>query len=128
MTSKKSSPKTISQYIASAPKESQPKLKEMYACIKKVLPKSEEGIKWSMPAFSSKYILVMFAGFKKHIGFYPTPSAIVAFKKDLARYKTAKGSIQFPLDTPLPLPLVRKITKFRLQESIKEDKKWKEKC
>ncbi len=78
-----------------------------------------------MPAFSYKRILVTFAAFQHHIGFYPTPSAVKAFAKDLAKFKTASGSIQFPLDRPLPLPLIRKITAFRLQESLTEDKKWR---
>lgn len=67
----------------------------------------------------------MFAGFKNHIGFYPTPGAMKAFIKELSIYKTGKGSIQFPLDQPLPLVLIRKMVKYRVQESLKKDKKWK---
>ena len=67
----------------------------------------------------------MFASFKHHIGFYPTPSAVRAFEKDLSNFATAKGSIQFPLEKPLPLPLIRKITAFRVRESLEEDGKWK---
>ena len=67
----------------------------------------------------------MVAGFQHHIGFYPTPSAVKAFAKELAKFKTAKGSIQFPLDKPLPLSLIRKITMFRFNESNEEDKKWR---
>ena len=78
-----------------------------------------------MPAFSYRRILVTFAAFKHHIGFYPTPSAVKAFAKDLAKFATARGSIQFPLEKPLPLPLIRKITAFRVRESIEEDKKWR---
>ena len=78
-----------------------------------------------MPAFSHRRILVTFAAFTHHIGFYPTPSAVKAFAKNLSKYKTARGSIQFPLDKPLPLPLIRKITAFRVRESIEEDKKWR---
>jgi len=78
-----------------------------------------------MPAFSYRRILVTFAAFVHHIGFYPTPSAVRAFKKDLRKFATAKGSIQFPLEKPLPLPLIRKITAFRVRESIEDDRKWR---
>ena len=78
-----------------------------------------------MPAFSYKRILVTFAAFRHHIGFYPTPSAVKAFAKHLTKFSTASGSIQFPLEKPLPLPLIRKITAFRVEECLKEDKKWK---
>jgi uncharacterized protein YdhG (YjbR/CyaY superfamily) len=69
--------------------------------------------------------LVTFAAFKHHIGFYPTPLAVRAFAKDLSKFATASASIQFPLEKPLPLPLIRKITAFRVRESIKEDRKWR---
>jgi uncharacterized protein YdhG (YjbR/CyaY superfamily) len=118
-------PQAVSEYIAAAPKEAQKKLREMRACIRKAAPGAEESIKWSMPAFSYARILVVYAAFKHHIGFYPTPSAMKAFAKDLKGYKTAKGSIQFPLEKPLPLSLIRKITAFRVKESKAEDKKWK---
>ena len=75
--------------------------------------------------FSYRRILVTFAVFKRHIGFYPTPSAVKAFAKDLWKFVTADASIQFPLEKPLPLSLIRKITKFRVRESIEEDKKWR---
>ncbi len=78
-----------------------------------------------MTAFSYKRILVTFAGFGHHIGFYPTSSAVKAFEKSLSKYATAKGSIQFPLEKPLPLSLIRKITLFRDKKSLEEDKKWK---
>lgn len=117
-------PKTVSQYIKQAPKEAQAKLHEMRKCLKKVAPKAVESLKWSMPAFSDERILFTYAGFKKHIGFYPTPSVIEAFKKDLEGYKFAKGSIQFPLDKPLPLALIRKIAKYRVKELAEKDAKW----
>ena len=125
MASKKTKPKTIEEYIQAAPEEARKKLLQMHECIRKAAPGAEEGLKWSMPAYSYQRILVTFAVFKHHIGFYPTPSAIRAFASSLTKYKTAKGSIQFPLDKPLPLPLVRKITRFRVKESISTDKKWK---
>jgi uncharacterized protein YdhG (YjbR/CyaY superfamily) len=125
MTSKKARPKSIAEYINAAPKEAQKKLREMRACIRASAPGAKESLKWGMPAFSYRRILVMFAAFKHHIGFYPTPSAVTAFANELSKFATAKGSIQFPLEKPLPLPLIRKITAFRVRESIEEDRKWK---
>jgi uncharacterized protein YdhG (YjbR/CyaY superfamily) len=125
MISTKTRPKTIDEYIHAAPKEAQRKLREMRACIRGAAPGAKEGLKWGMPAFSYRRILVTFAGFKKHIGFYPTPSAVTAFAKELSKFSTAKGSIQFPLEKPLPLSLVRKITAFRVKESVEQDKKWR---
>ena len=125
MTSKKARPKTITEYINAAPKEARKKLREMRACIREAAPGATESLKWGMPAFSYRRILVTFAAFKHHIGFYPTPAAVKAFAKDLSKFATAKGSIQFPLEKPLPLPLIRKITAFRVRESVEEDGKWK---
>ena len=125
MTPVKARPKSITQYIDAAPKEAQKKLREMRACIRAAAPGAKESLKWGMPAFSYRRILVVFAGFKNHIGFYPTPSAVKAFTKELAKFETAKGSIQFPLEKPLPLGLIRKITKFRVRESMEEDRKWR---
>jgi uncharacterized protein YdhG (YjbR/CyaY superfamily) len=125
MTAKKSRPKTIDDYIACAPANAQTKLREIRACIRKAAPGAQEGLKWSMPAFSYQRILVMFALHKSHIGFYPTPSAIKAFGKELSKFAFAKGSIQFPLARPLPLPLIRKITAFRVKESVEQDGKWR---
>lgn len=119
--------KNVTEYINQAPKEARIKLRQMRACIKKAAPRAVEDIKWSMPSFSYKRILVIYGAFKHHIGFYPTPSAISAFAKELTKggFKTARGSIQFPLDRPLPLTLIKKITTFRVRESIEKDGKWK---
>jgi uncharacterized protein YdhG (YjbR/CyaY superfamily) len=106
--SKKTKPKTITGYINAAPEEAQQKLHEMLTCILTAAPGAKEGLKWGMPAFSYQRILVTFAVFKHHIGFYPTPSAVKAFAKSLSKFKTASGSIQFPLNKPLPLALIRK--------------------
>jgi len=125
VTEKKTRPKSITEYVDAAPKEAQKKLREMHACIRKSAPGALESLKWGMPAFSYRRILVTFAAHKTHIGFYPTPSAVSAFAKELSRFVTAKGSIRFPLDKPLPLPLIRKITAFRVRESIEKDEKWK---
>jgi len=125
MTSKTAPPKSITEYINAAPKGAQKKLREMRACIRTSAPGAKENLKWGMPAFSYRRILVTFAAFKHHIGFYPTPSAVKAFAKNLSKFKTARASIQFPLEKPLPLPLIRKITAFRVRESVEEDRKWK---
>jgi len=125
MTPKKARPKTIAEYINAAPKTAQKKLREMRACIRESAPGAKESLKWGMPAFSYRRILVTFAAHKHHIGFYPTPPAVRAFAKDLSKFATARGSIQFPLEKPLPLPLIRKITAFRVRESIEQDRKWK---
>ena len=118
-------PATIEEYIKAAPKEVQDKLWQMHKCIRAAAPGATEGLKWSMPSYSYKRILVTFAVFKNHIGFYPTPPALEAFAKNLIKYKTAKGSIQFPLAEPLPLSLITKITRFRVKQSREEDIKWK---
>jgi uncharacterized protein YdhG (YjbR/CyaY superfamily) len=122
---RKAKSQTIDEYIEAARPEAREKLREMRACMRKIAPDAQESLKWGMPAFSSRRILVMFAGFKRHIGFYPTASAVKAFAKDLEGFKTAKGSIQFPLERPLPLALIRRIMKSRVRESRKEDKKWR---
>ena len=118
-------PKTVNEYINIAPKEARRKLRNMRACLRKAAPKAEESLKWGMPAFSHKRILFTYAGFRYHIGFYPTPSAVRAFAKDLSNFKTAKGSIQFPLDKPLPLPLIRKIARFRVKVERDKDANWR---
>jgi uncharacterized protein YdhG (YjbR/CyaY superfamily) len=125
MATKKARPENITEYIDAAPKEAQEKLREMRACIREAAPGAEESLKWGKPAFSYRRILVMFAAFKHHIGFYPTPSAVRAFAKELAGFTTGENSIRFPLDKPLPLSLIRKITAFRVRESLEEDGKWR---
>ena len=125
MKSPKTRPKTMNDYILAAPPEARAKRREMRAAIRSAAPGAREELKWSMPAFSHRRILVMFAAFKHHIGFYPTPSAIQAFAKELAGYKFAKGSVQFPLEQPLPLRLIKKITAFRVRESNETDGKWR---
>lgn len=97
----------------------------MRACIRSVAPDAEEGLKWSMPAFSEGRILVMFGGFKNHVGFYPTAAAVKAFSKELSSFHTARGSIQFPLEKPLPVALIRRIVDFRLKENRKKEGNWR---
>jgi uncharacterized protein YdhG (YjbR/CyaY superfamily) len=122
---KTTKPKTVDEYIQAAPPQAQAQLRAMRACIRKAAPEATESLKWSMPAFSDRRILVMFAAFKHHVSLFPTPSAVKAFAKDLKGFKWAKGSIQFPLEKPLPLPLIRKITAFRVRESAEQDAKWR---
>ncbi len=126
MLSKRVKPATIEEYIKAAPEEVQDKLWQLHECILTAAPNAVTGLKWNMPAYSYNRILVTFALFKNHIGFYPTPAAVKAFEKNLSKYKTAESSIQFTLDKPLPLELISRITKFRVQESLTGDAKWKE--
>ena len=125
MKSLKPKPTTITEYVNAAPVGARQKLREMRACIRASAPGATESLKWGMPAFSLRRILVTYAAHTHHIGFYPTPSAVKAFASDLSKYHTAKGSIQFPLDKPLPLALIRRIVAFRVRESVSEDKKWR---
>ncbi len=124
MISGKGKPKNIAEYINAAPKEAQKRLREMRACIRTAAPGAKECLKWGVPAFSYRRILVTFASFKHHIGFYPTPSAVRAFAKDLSKFRAFSSTIRFPLEKPLPLPLIRKITAFRVRESNEKDVKW----
>ena len=117
MISKKLKPGSIDEYIDAAAPEVQERLHQLHACIREAAPGAKESLKWSMPAYSYNKILVTFKAFKYHIGFYPMPSAIKAFAKSLTKYKTSQGSVQFPLDKPLPLALIRKIIKFRVKEN-----------
>ena len=110
-------PADTNQYIPTFPKETQQLLQQVRTTIKKAAPKAEEVISYGMPGFKLNGMLVWFAGYKNHIGFYPKPSAIEAFKKELSVYKYAKGSIQFPLDKPLPVALITKMVKFRVAEN-----------
>ena len=112
----------IDKYIAAFPKDTQLLLEKLRETIREAAPDAEEVISYQMPAYKLNGILVYFAGYKNHIGFYPTSSGIEAFKKELSVYKGAKGSVQFPLNKPLPLGLVTKIVKFRLSENLQKPK------
>ena len=120
MDSKKARFTSIDEYIATSPKEIQKKLQELRATIKAAAPEAQEKISYQMPAFDLKGNLVWFAAFKNHIGFYPMPSGIQAFKKEFSVYEGSKGAIRFPLDKPLPLKLVSKVVKFRVAENLKK--------
>lgn len=119
MESKKAGFTSIDEYIAGFPRDIQKILEEIRATIKAAAPAATEKISYQMPTFFLKGNLVHFAAFKKHIGFYPTPSGIDKFKKELSRYEGAKGSVQFPLDEPIPYDLIRKIVEFRVTENLK---------
>jgi uncharacterized protein YdhG (YjbR/CyaY superfamily) len=113
--------KTIDEYIKTFPEDVQGILERMRQTIRKAAPEAAEAIRYQMPTFKlNGKNLVHFAGYKKHIGFYPVPSGIKAFKMELSRYKGGKGSVQFPLDKPIPYDLVRKIVMFRVSENMKK--------
>ena len=111
-------PKNIDEYIAGFPDNVQAILQKIRLTIREAAPDAQEAIKYRMPAFTLKGILVFFAAFKKHIGFYPIPSGIEKFADELSAYKQGKGSIQFPLDEPIPYDLIRRIVLFRVEENI----------
>ena len=111
-------PKTIDEYIAGFPNDVQDVLQKIRMTIRRAAPESEETISYKMPAFTLNGNLVYFAGFEKHIGFYPIPTGIDKFKKELSVYKQGKGSVQFPLDKPIPYNLISKIVKFRVKENL----------
>ena len=114
---------SIDAYIADFPQEVRDKLESMRRTIREAAPEAKEIISYQMPTFYLNGNLVHFAAFKHHIGFYPAPSGIEAFQEELAAYKGAKGSVQFPFKDPLPLELVRRITAFRVEENLAKGKK-----
>lgn len=119
MDSSKKGFETIDEYIHSFPAEVQSILEEIRKTIKAIVPDAEEKISYQMPTFYLNGNLVHFAAFKNHIGFYPTPSGITEFEKELSVYKSAKGSAQFPITEPMPLDLIRKMVQYRADENRK---------
>lgn len=107
----------VDAYIAGFPKPVQVLLRKIRAVIRKAAPEAEEGIGYQMPAYTFHGPLIYFAGYGHHIGFYPGAAGLANFKKEIAAYKSAKGSVQFPLDEPLPLDLVTRIVAFRVREN-----------
>ena len=115
--------KNIDEYIAGFPEDIQAILQNLRRAIHEAAPEAQETISYSMPAFKQDGILVYFAAFKDHIGFFPTSSGISAFTKELAPYDTSKGTVRFPLNKPIPVNLIKKIVKFRAQENRDKKKK-----
>jgi uncharacterized protein YdhG (YjbR/CyaY superfamily) len=111
---------TLDEYINSQPADVQVLLQQVRDAIKEVAPDAQEVISYQMPAFKQGTVLVWYAAFKNHIGFFPKTSVMTEFKDKLAQYKTSKGTIQFPYDKPLPLDLIKEIVLFRLKETQKQ--------
>ena len=120
MAAKRPIAKNIDEYILGLPPEVQQILEKIRATIKKAAPDARETINYGIPTFTLNGNLVHFAGFKNHIGFYPTPSGIEKFKDELSAYEMAKGSVQFPLDQKIPYGLITKIVKFRVRENLEK--------
>ncbi len=117
----------IDEYIAAFPKDVQKTLQQLRITIQKAAPKAEEVISYQMPAFKQKGVLVYFAAYKNHIGFYPTSSGIRVFKDEISGYKNSKGAVQFPIDKPLPIQLISKMVKFRVKENLEKEQAKKKK-
>ena len=115
-------PKSVDEYVAACPKSVQPVLQRIRSTIKRAAPGAEETISYQMPAYKLDGYLAYFAAFNTHVGFYPIPSGIERFKKELSRYKQGRGSVQFPLDRPIPYALISKIVKFRAKENLAKSK------
>lgn len=109
----------IDEYISGFPEDVQKILEQVRLTIKKAAPEAQEAISYAMPTFKLNGNLIHFAAYKNHIGLYPTPNGIEEFKEELSAYKGAKGSVQFPIDQPMPLDLISRITKFRVSENQK---------
>ena len=123
MAKSKKQLKTVDEYLAAFPTEVQDVLEKIRSTIRESAPKADEAISYGIPAFIlNGRGLVYFAAWKNHIGFYPTPSGIEAFKKELAPFKLEKGSVQFPLNKPIPYDLVKKIVRYRVTEILEEGK------
>jgi uncharacterized protein YdhG (YjbR/CyaY superfamily) len=119
MKPKQTAPKDIDEYIAGFPNDVQEILEKIRRTIRKAAPDAEETMSYQMPTFTLKgNYLVYFAGFKKHIGFYPAPIGIAEFKEELSAYGAGKGTLKFPLDKPIPVNLISKIVKFRVKENL----------
>lgn len=110
---------TVDEYLSALSKPARDAAASLRQAIRQAAPQAEEAISYNMPAFKWNGILVWYAVFKNHIGFYPKASAIAAFKSELAPYKTSKGAIQFPIDRPIPLSLVKQIVKLRIKENTR---------
>ena len=120
MRANQTTPKTIDEYIAGFPDDVQTILEKIRMTIRKAAPRAEETIKYQIPTFTLRGNLVHFAAYKKHIGFYPAPRGIEEFKNELSVYEGGKGTVQFPLDKPIPFGLISRIVKFRVKKSLEK--------
>ena len=111
----------VDEYISRFPEATQKHLNDVRNAIRKAAPKAEELISYQMPAYKFHGVLVYFAGYQNHIGFYPTATGISNFKKEISGYKSAKGSVQFPLDRPMPVPLIKKIIAFKVKDNLERE-------
>ena len=118
MKSGQAAPRNIDEYIAGFPPEIQEILEKIRLTIRKAAPKAEEAISYMMPTFKLHGNLVHFAAFKNHVGFYPAPKGIEAFKEELSAFEGGKGTVRFPLDKPIPYTLISKIVKFRVKQNL----------
>lgn len=116
-------PENINEYIGGFPNDVQEILEKVRITIQKAAPDAKEKISYAMPAFEQNGIVVFFAAFKNHIGLYALPSGHEAFREELSPYKSGKGSVQFPLNKPMPYDLISKIVKFRVKENLEKAKK-----
>ncbi|MBI2282872.1 MAG: DUF1801 domain-containing protein [Bacteroidetes bacterium] len=118
MQSRNNTVTDVPSYIAGFPAGTAKLLKQFRDIIRKATPEAEELISYGMPAYKYHGVLVYFAGYEKHVGFYPTPSVIKEFAGKISRYKYSKGAVQFPLDEPIPVSLVTQMVKFRMKENL----------
>jgi uncharacterized protein YdhG (YjbR/CyaY superfamily) len=117
--------RTVDEYVSALRGDARERIESLRKVIRQAAPQAEEVISYNMPAFESSGMLVWYAAFKDHVGFYPRASAIAAFKRELASYKASKGAVQFPIGKGIPSDLVRKIVKFRLQENEQKSRRKK---
>jgi uncharacterized protein YdhG (YjbR/CyaY superfamily) len=127
MKAKQSAPQNIDEYIAGFPKDVQKILEKIRSTIRKAAPAAKETISYQIPTFTLNGNLVHFAGFKRHIGFYPAPMGIEKFKDEISQYRSGKGTLQFELDQPIPYGLISKIVKFRVKGNLEKQKSKKKK-
>lgn len=121
-------PLSINEYILSFPEDTRKVLEQVRTTIKQAVPEAEEAISYAIPAFKIKgRFFIYFAGYEKHIGLYPAPRQNEAFKKELSAYKGGKGTVQFPLNKPMPLDLITRIVEFRVKETLERAEKKKSK-
>jgi uncharacterized protein YdhG (YjbR/CyaY superfamily) len=120
-------PKTVAEYIAASDRPARTKLRQLRQAVRAAAPGAREELKWSMPAHSYRRIVIMYAAFKNHVSLFPGTPTIRTFKKELAGHDTSGATVRFPLDRPLPLPLIRKLTRHRVKECLEKDGKWRTK-